>query len=77
MIAANICAAHFISDNEKECLYRVHEDPEEEKLENLKAYLKLQGISFAVSGPPSPEDYSALLNQINPVQTLKFYKILY
>ena len=64
MIAANICAAHFISDNEKECLYRVHEDPEEEKLESLKVYLKLQGISFAVSGPPSPEEYSALLDQI-------------
>ena len=64
MIAANICAAHFISDNEKECLYRVHEDPEEEKLENLKVYLKLQGISFAVSGPPSPEEYRALLDQI-------------
>ena len=64
MIAANICAAHFISDNEKECLYRVHEDPEEEKLESLKVYLKLQGISFAVSGSPSPKDYSALLDQI-------------
>ena len=64
MIAANICAAHFISDSEKECLYRIHEDPDEEKLENLKVYLKLQGISFAVSGPPSSEDYSALLNQI-------------
>ena len=64
MIAANICAAHFISDSEKECLYRIHDDPDEEKLENLKEYLKLQGISFAVSGPPSPEEYSALLDQI-------------
>ncbi|MDA9719439.1 ribonuclease R [Betaproteobacteria bacterium] len=64
MIAANICAAHFIFDSEKECLYRIHEDPDEEKLENLKVYLKSQGISFAVSGPPSPKEYSALLDQI-------------
>ena len=64
MIAANICAAHFIFDSEKECLYRIHEEPDEEKLENLKVYLKSQGISFEVSGPPSPEEYSALLDQI-------------
>ena len=76
MIAANICAAHFILIV-KECLYRIHEDPDEEKLENLKVYLKSQGISFAVSGPPSPEEYSALLDQIKSVQILKFCKILY
>ena len=64
MIAANICAAHFISDSKKECLYRIHDDPDEEKLENLKEYLKAQGISFAVSGTPTPEEYSALLDQI-------------
>ena len=64
MIAANICAAHFIFGSKKECLYRIHEEPDEEKLENLKMYLKSQGISFAVSGPPSPEEYSALLDRI-------------
>ncbi|MDA9689328.1 ribonuclease R [Betaproteobacteria bacterium] len=64
MIAANICAAHFIFDSKKKCLYRIHEDPDEEKVENLKVYLKSQGVSFAVSSPPSPEEYSALLEQI-------------
>jgi len=64
MIAANICAAHFISESGKESLYRIHEEPSKEKLESLKVYLKSQGITFAVSGSPLPEEYSALLDKI-------------
>ncbi len=64
MIAANTCAAHFICENKKNALFRIHEEPDEEKLENLKLYLKTQGISFEVNGNISSKEFSSLLDQI-------------
>ena len=64
MIAANMCAAHFILDNKRDALYRVHEEPDEEKLASLKLYLKSQGISFDVEGTPTPGEFGSLLDRI-------------
>ena len=39
MISANVCAAKFIAKNKLPCLYRVHEDPANEKIEDLRGTL--------------------------------------
>ncbi|MBN4063756.1 RNB domain-containing ribonuclease, partial [Cardiobacterium sp. AH-315-I02] len=39
MISANVCAAKFIAKNKTPCLYRVHEDPTSEKIEDLRGFL--------------------------------------
>ena len=45
MIAANICAAKFLKKHYGFGVYRVHEEPESLKIENLKNFLSLKGHS--------------------------------
>ena len=45
MIAANICAAKFLKKNYGYGVYRVHEEPESIKIENLKKFFSLKGHS--------------------------------
>ncbi len=46
MLAANVCAAKFLEHHQIDSLYRIHEPPREDKLENLKLYLSELGLSF-------------------------------
>jgi len=39
MISANVCAAKFIAKSKNPCLYRVHEDPTDEKIQDLRGFL--------------------------------------
>ncbi|MBR51513.1 MAG: hypothetical protein CMD58_03245 [Gammaproteobacteria bacterium] len=43
MVAANICAAKFLRKNYQYGIYRVHEEPETLKIENLKKFFSLKG----------------------------------
>ena len=43
MVAANICAAKFLRKNYQYGIYRVHEEPESLKIENLKKFFSLKG----------------------------------
>ena len=45
MIAANICAAKFLKKHYGFGVYRVHEEPESLKIENLKKFFSLKGHS--------------------------------
>jgi ribonuclease R len=46
MIAANVAAADFLLKQKKPAIYRVHEPPAEEKLEDLYTLLKMSGYSL-------------------------------
>ena len=45
MVAANICAAKLLRKNYQYGIYRVHEEPESLKIENLKKFFSLKGYS--------------------------------
>jgi len=61
MIAANICAARFIARNKIPSLYRVHEPPDDDKLEELRGFLDDLGLKLgAPSRKISPRDYAKL-----------------
>ncbi len=64
MLCANVCAARFIDKHGKPGLYRVHEPPEEEKVEGLAQFLSHLGISFSGQDRISAEDYSVVLDQL-------------
>jgi len=64
MLAANVCAADFLDRYKVPALYRVHNGPTSEKLENLHAFLGEMGLSLANGKDPSPKDYQALLAQV-------------
>jgi ribonuclease R len=61
MIAANISAARFIARNRIPSLYRVHEAPDDDKLEELRGFLDDLGLKLgAPSRKISPRDYAKL-----------------
>ncbi|GGY05510.1 ribonuclease R [Paludibacterium paludis] len=64
MLAANVCAADFILKNKAKCLFRVHEGPTEEKLEHLRAYLRLVGLTLGGEDRPTTKDYAHLAEKI-------------
>ena len=65
MLLANQCAAHFARVKQIPFVYRVHEEPNAEKLERLHALLQACGINdhFAKDGP-TPKELSAILEGV-------------
>ena len=61
MLAANVCASAFLEENKQPCLYRVHEGPTPEKLENLRNFLKEFGLGLPGGENPTAKDYACLL----------------
>lgn len=65
MIAANVCAARFILKHKLPCLYRVHELPDDDKIEDLRGFLSELDLKL---GEPqkkiSSKDYSELTDQL-------------
>lgn len=65
MLAANVCSADFLQKNGHKALYRVHEGPTEEKMENLRTYLRLVGLTLGGGDKPTAKDYGKLAEQIH------------
>ena len=64
MLCANVAAAGFFEANKVPMLYRVHEGPNEEKLENLRKFLGELGLDLGGGIKPTPLDYQHLLEQV-------------
>jgi ribonuclease R len=64
MLSANVAAADFFEVNGVPMLYRVHEGPTEEKLENLRKFLGELGLDLGGGAKPTPVHYQRLLQQI-------------
>ncbi len=60
MLAANVCAAHFIEHGGHAALFRVHEGPTPEKRTALQNYLRALGIGLSVGEEPSPGELQAI-----------------
>ncbi|MGH1428414.1 MAG: ribonuclease R [Arenicella sp.] len=64
MLAANICAADALSDSSLAGIYRVHEQPDEEKIEETREFIRQFGAILPGGNEPSPLDYTKLLNKL-------------
>jgi ribonuclease R len=65
MLAANVSAATFLEELKIPCLYRVHDTPSFERLENLREYMGEQGLALGGGMKPEAKDYQKLLSQIS------------
>lgn len=63
MIAANVAAARFLRRHRMPGLYRTHEGPATEKLEDLRAFLRGIGLRLGGGEDPGPGHYAALLKK--------------
>lgn len=64
MLAANVCASDFLHQHEHPTLYRIHEGPTPEKLENLHEFLREFGLSLGGDDEPHAKDYAKLLAKV-------------
>lgn len=64
MLCANVATAEFLSRHKLPCLYRIHEGPTAQKLENVRSFLGEQGLQLMGGFEPSPSDYQQLMSEI-------------
>ena len=64
MLAANVSASDFLQRHEHPALYRVHEGPPPEKLEQLQEFLKEFGLHLTGGENPKAKDFAKLLARI-------------
>ncbi|MFC6443851.1 ribonuclease R [Paenalcaligenes hermetiae] len=63
MLAANTCAADFMTRHKRSGLYRVHESPTTEKLQLFRDYLRTLGLHLDGGDEPTTADYARLIDQ--------------
>ncbi|MGK0443785.1 MAG: ribonuclease R [Bermanella sp.] len=64
MLCANVATARFLQQHKQPSLFRVHQGPSEQKLENLKQYLNESGITLGGGLKPTPKDFLQVMRQI-------------
>jgi len=75
MISANICAAKFIKKHLGFGVYRIHEEPENLKIENLKKFFYLKGLS-SKSFSDTLELINGFIGHVNKNEENKMLNIL-
>jgi ribonuclease R len=66
MILANVAAAEELEARRQSCMYRIHDAPQPEKLEELRAVLDeigVPGLSLAKGQAPKPELFNRILRR--------------
>lgn len=64
MLCANVAAARLLEQSKLPALYRVHEGPNPDKLENLRMFLKELDLHLPGGDKPEPADYQYVLKQM-------------
>jgi ribonuclease R len=65
MITANVAAAKFLTKHRMPALFRVHDQPDEERIAELRTQAQLMGFSLGGGEQPKPEHLAKLLRQIH------------
>ncbi|MEM7281015.1 MAG: ribonuclease R [Pseudomonadota bacterium] len=63
MIAANVQAAKFLKSKRIAALYRIHDGPVDDRLDELRGFLSSLGLRLSSSGQPKPRDFAKLLRE--------------
>ena len=64
MLAANVCAAKFLQSNKMPGLYRVHETPKQDRIQELREFVNVHGLHLGGGADPKPIDFQKLLTDI-------------
>jgi ribonuclease R len=64
MLAANVCAADFLIRHDQPSTFRIHAVPTEEKLNQLRTFLKQVGLNLGGGTTPQARDYAELMVRI-------------
>lgn len=75
MIAANVCAAMYLEDNEAGALYRNHEPPSDEKWAQLKTAFEFAGVPFDVTNL-TPKSLAAAMAALSDREDKALFDVL-
>jgi ribonuclease R len=64
MVLANVCAAEELERLTRPCMYRIHAPPSDEKLDNLRSFLRQFDISLPPGNQLHPRDLDGVLKQV-------------
>ena len=64
MILANVSAAKLLEKHEASALFRVHDEPDSEKLGNFTKFLGELGIESTLSDEPTPKEITQVLARL-------------
>lgn len=64
MILANVSAAKFLEKHQAPTLYRVHDEPDEERLTSFLSYLGEIGISHQINKDASASSFTSVMQKI-------------
>ena len=64
MVLANVCAAEELERLHQPCVYRLHAPPSDEKLENLRVFLRGFDIALPAGNQLHPRDLDRVLKQV-------------
>ncbi len=64
MVAANVAAAEFLLENKIPALYRIHETPDPEKLNDRRTFLNELGVTLGGGDKPTAKDFAKLLKSV-------------
>lgn len=75
MLCANVCTARFLSKHHIDGLYRVHEPPESDKIEQLRDFLQTLGISLGGGLMPEPADMQRAIEQLQKKKSGQIFQM--
>ncbi len=61
MVAANVAAARFLERHRLPALFRIHEGPSPDKVEELRAFLEEFGLKLGGGDAPEPRHFAAVI----------------
>lgn len=64
MVFANETVSKTIADMKIPSIYRIHENPSEEKIENLKTFLKVINLDVKVKNSKDPKEFQKMVEQL-------------
>ncbi|MGA8262050.1 MAG: ribonuclease R [Arenicellales bacterium] len=63
MLAANVCAADFLEESRGPGIYRIHDRPDGDKIEDARAFLAEFGLTLPGGREPTPKDFAKVVAQ--------------
>ncbi|OGT31617.1 MAG: ribonuclease R [Gammaproteobacteria bacterium RBG_16_51_14] len=64
MLAANVAAGEYLQESKLPILYRIHDTPKQEKLDDVRAFLGELGLVLSGSEEPTAMDYAHLVETV-------------
>ncbi len=76
MILANVSAARLLEKHEASALFRVHDEPDSEKLSNFRSFLSELGIENTLPNDPSPKEITESISKLSERAEIELIQVM-